>query len=172
MSKPPSPVETNTNGKHRVIIFCLLLKSSCPEGPAFYTQGLFNKQVCLTCSAQPVPGLGLAGCYWLQLAALHDRTSCLLCPRLKASLMAELAGGPGLQNLQPATGQEAAHDSESTQQHQNTHIRSAHQNIDRKSCGQLPADVWRLEMISNTLDSSKLCHVFHWITEINIMFLW
>nr|XP_008292743.1 PREDICTED: uncharacterized protein C2orf82 homolog [Stegastes partitus] len=48
-------------------------------------------------SAQPVPGLGLAGCYWLQPAALRDRTSCLLCPRLKASLMAELAAGLGLQ---------------------------------------------------------------------------
>ena len=93
----PLLVETNTNGKHRVIIFCLLIKSSCPEGTAFNTQGLFNKQVCLTSSAQPVPGLGLAGCYWLQPAALRDRTSCLLCPRLKASLMAKLAGGPGLQ---------------------------------------------------------------------------
>ena len=90
-------METNDYGKHRVIIFCPLINSSCPEGTAFYTQGLFNKQVCLTSSARPVPALGLAGCYWLQPAALRDRTSCLLCPRLKASLMAKLAGGPGLQ---------------------------------------------------------------------------
>lgn len=96
MSKPLL-METNTNGKHHVIIFCLLIKSSCPEGAAFYTQGLFNKQVCLTYSAQPVPGLGLAGCYWLQPAALCDCTSWLLCPMLKASLMAELASGPDLQ---------------------------------------------------------------------------
>lgn len=68
-SSKPHLMETNTNGKHHVIIFCLLIKSSCPEGTAFYTQGLFNKQVCLTYSAQPVPGLGLAGCYWLQPAA-------------------------------------------------------------------------------------------------------
>ena len=92
----PPHAKTNTNGKHHVIIFCPLIKSSCPEGTALYTQGLFNKQVCLTCSARPLPGLGLAGCYWLQPAALRDRTSCLLCPGLKASLMAELAGGPGL----------------------------------------------------------------------------
>lgn len=93
----PLLVETNTNGKHHVIIFYLLIKSSCPEGTTFYTQGLFNKQVCLTSSAQPVPGLGLAGCYRLQPTALRDRTSCLLCTRLKASLMAKLARGLGLQ---------------------------------------------------------------------------
>lgn len=95
----PLLMETNTNGKHHVIIFCPLIKSGCPEGTTFYTWGLFNKQVCLTSSAQPVPGLGLAGCYWLQPVALRDRTSCLLCPSLKASLMAELAEGPGLQTF-------------------------------------------------------------------------
>lgn len=43
-------VETNTNGKHHVVIFfCPLIKSSCPsKGTAFYTRRLLNKQVCLT----------------------------------------------------------------------------------------------------------------------------
>lgn len=90
------PVETNTEGKLHVIIFYPLINPSCPEGAALDTQGLFNKQVCLTCRARPLPALGPAGCYWLQPAALRDRTSCLLCPGLNASLMAELAAGPGL----------------------------------------------------------------------------
>lgn len=90
-------METNANGKTSCYYFCLLIKSGCPEGKTFHTQGLFNKQVCLTSSASPVAALGLTGCYWLQLAALRDRTSCLLCGGLKASLMAALAGGRGLQ---------------------------------------------------------------------------
>lgn len=90
-------METNANGKTSCYYFCLLIKSGCPEGKTFHTQGLFNKQVCLTSSASPVAALGPTGCYWLQLSALRDRTSCLLCGGLKASLMAALARGRGLQ---------------------------------------------------------------------------
>lgn len=74
--------------------FFLFIKTSCPVGAGFHTQGLFNKQVCLTLSAHSVPALGLAGCYWLQPAVLGDRTGCLLCLGLKASLMVMLARGP------------------------------------------------------------------------------
>lgn len=93
--KPSSWKQTPTENI-MLLFFAFLLNQA--EGTAFYTQGLFNKQVCLTSSAQPVPGFGLSGCYWLQPAALRDRTSGLLCPQLKASLMAELARGPGLQS--------------------------------------------------------------------------
>lgn len=117
-------MEINTNGKHYVFIFRPLIKSSCPEGTAFYTQGLFNKQVCLTSSAQPLPALGLAGCYWLQPAALRDRTSCLLCPGLKASLMAELDGGPGLQ-----TSSQLQDRKPHTTQSQHSSIRITHHNL-------------------------------------------
>lgn len=69
--------------------------------PPMKSRGALNKQVCLTFSAGLVPALGPAGRYWLQLAALRDRTSGLLCLRLKASLMRE-------PQTQPSTGQEAA----------------------------------------------------------------
>lgn len=67
--------------------------------------------------------LGLTGCYWLQLTALCDRTSCLLCSGLKASLMAVLASGRGLRPSSLRRDRKLQHDPrKSTWRHQNTRI--------------------------------------------------
>lgn len=94
----PLCMETNTNGKH-VIILRLLIKSSCREVAAFYTQRLFNKQVCLTYSGRPV----VTGCS----PPLCDCTGCLLCPSLEGLIDGWAGRRPGPPNLQLATAQEA-----------------------------------------------------------------
>lgn len=80
-----------------LVSFTFSFNHSAQNYSHFNTQGLFNKQVCLTLTSFALPAFGLSGRYWLKPVGLLGRTSCLLCHQLKASLMAMLATSLGLQ---------------------------------------------------------------------------